>query len=119
MTLKNPKASYKEQSEAILDIMDTGKETLPVDNQKAKVKEKLQKQMDEGKRILLVSTDVYSALPTAVVTLEKLYPDLAKGYVYNKRTGIKIPYCINYYSLIANNNALKLYRTYSPESIFE
>lgn len=102
----------QEMSEAIMDMMAEYAREPSIPEQKLRVKAKLKQQMDEGKRLLMVSSDVYTALPTGVVTLVKLYDNFAQGYVLNKRTGVKIPYDINYYSLIANRNGLKMYRTY-------
>lgn len=102
----------QEMSEAIMDMMAEYAKEPSIPEQKLRVKAKLKQQMDEGKRLLMVSSDVYTALPTGVVTLVKLYDNFAQGYVLNKRTGVKIPYDINYYSLIANRNGLKMYRTY-------
>lgn len=109
----------QELSGAIMDMMARYSKEPTIVEQKVRVKQKLQKQMDENKRLLLVSNDVYTALPTAVVTLVKLFDNFAQGYVLNKRTGVKIPYDVNYYSLIANNNALKLYKTYQEIIIEE
>lgn len=103
----------QEMSEAIVDIMSKYAKEPTIPEQKIRIKQKLQEQMDSGKRMMLVSNDVYTALPTAVVTIVKLYDNFAQGYVLNKLSGVKIPYAINYYSLIANQNALKLYKTYA------
>lgn len=108
-----------EMSNAIIDVLSKHSKNNSPNFQKKRIREKLQQEMDNGNRLLLVSSDVYTALPTAVVTIDKLYDNFAQGHVHNKLTNTDIPYDINYYSLIANRNALKLYRTYSEESQVE
>lgn len=73
----------------------------------------LAKQLDEGNRLLLITIDRYNANPAAVVTIDKLYPNFALGHLTNRLSGAKIPYTINYYSLITKNIS---YKTYRPES---
>lgn len=117
--VKNPMTNQAEMSNAIIDVLSKYSKNNSPNFQKKRIREKLQQEMDKGNRLLLVSSDVYTALPTAVVTIDKLYDNFAQGHVHNKLNNIDIPYDINYYSLIANRNALKLYRTYSEESQVE
>lgn len=82
-------------------------------DRKKVVRDFLAKQIKEGNRLLLVTIDRYNANPAAVVTIDRLYKNFALGHITNRLSGVKIPYTINYYSLIAKNN---IYKTYRPES---
>lgn len=95
----------KSDSDTISEVMQEGQghSVAPKYNQKQIVKERLALQMKKGKRVFLVHRDLYVPQSTAVITVTKLYNNFALGYVLNKLNGTKIPYTINYYSLIAND----------------
>lgn len=80
-------------------------------NQRLGVVKQIKKHMDQHERILLVSHDIRSPQSATIVTLEKLYPNFVLGYVINKLTNIRIPYTINYTSIISHE--------YSVESVWE
>lgn len=107
-------------SKAVLEVLDKeGLDRFGVAFQKQAVKMRFAQYMKEGKRVLLVTNDVYTPLSSAVVTLDKLYDNFALGHTTNKLTGEELPYTINYYSMIANKQAAKPYQTYSKETAVE
>lgn len=90
------------------------KKFFKVDKKKV-VKNLLQKKMNKG-RLLLVTKDRYYSNPASVITIDKLYNNFALGHLTNRLSGDKIPYTINYYSLIAKDDNYRLFR---DESSFE
>lgn len=111
-------AEERAKNISLMEYLDIHHKTRKnVINQKERVKEALRNKMDKHQRVLLVSSDIYSPQPTAVVTITALYNNFASGYVLNKLSGDKIPYTINYYSLIANDFSIE--SSWERESLIE
>lgn len=72
-------------------------------NQVENVKKKLQKHIDKGDRALIMAKSIYSPDSATTVTFTKLYPHFVYGYTYNKASGVKVPYTMDYNTLICHD----------------
>lgn len=101
----------------IKKLIDNSKSTDYKIDRKKLVRDYLKEQMDKNDNsLLLVTNDRYYSNPAAVIVLDRLYPNFALGHITNRLNGSKIPYTINYYSLIAKEDK---YKTYRNESQFK
>lgn len=71
------------------------------------IKQNFIKHMNEGLKALVVAKDIYLPNPAAVVTFTEAYDRFATGYIENPLNGKKIPYTINYASLLSDSDLLE------------
>lgn len=62
--------------------------------------DKLLAVQEANKRLLIVSRDVHMPQSASVVTIDKVMSNFAMCYTYNKLTGIKMAYTLNYGDLL-------------------
>lgn len=80
-------------------------------NQVEQIKKRIQRHIDNGDRALVINKSIYSPDSAATVTFTKLYPHFVLGYVYNKASGTKEPYTLDYNSIICHD--------FNPQSQWE
>lgn len=94
--------SLKEQAKMLAQSMNR-KGSVTVIDRYARTRELIEKHMENGDRALIIDRSVYNPDPAVVVTFTKTFPRFAIGYIKIRSTSKKIPYTLNYATLIAHD----------------